>query len=214
MRLRRTLRAPRDAGFTLIELLVTVAILGVVTVPLGNVVIGVIRNTGATTDRLELSHDAQTSAAYFAQDVAGTGRRDYTGTPDANGNLPTLASVQLNAAYNAGGVTCGTALTPAALVRFLSDDWNSAASPPSLGADIVAYYLSGTELHRIKCLSSSAPASDAIVAHYVDPATVAVTCSSACNAATPPARVTLSFSVAKPGATAYPITLTGQRRQT
>jgi prepilin-type N-terminal cleavage/methylation domain-containing protein len=216
-----TLRARRDAGFTLIELLVTVAILGVITAPLSNVVIGVIQNAGATSDRLALSHDAQISAAYFGQDVAGAGMRNYAGTPDANGNLPTLASIQLNAAYNAGGKTCGTPATPAAVVRFLSDVWDSSASPPSLGTDIVAYYLSGTELHRMKCLNSAAATSDVVIAHYVDPASVdpastPVVCAgpSTCGGAAVPAQVTLSFTVTKPSADAYPITLTGQRRQT
>lgn len=210
----RTPGARHDAGFTLIELLIAIVILGVITAPLSNVIIGVVKNTGATSDRLELSHDAQISAAYFGQDVAGTGRRDYAGTPDASGNLPALASIQLNAAYDAGGTTCGTASTPTAVVRFLSDVWDNSVTPASLGTDVVAYYLSGTELHRIKCLNSPVPASDAVLAHHVDPTTVAVACSSACAAATVPARVTLSFSVAKPPAAAYPITLTGQRRQT
>ena len=48
----------RDAGFTLIELLVTVVILGLIMLPLGNAIIGVLHNYNATSDRLALSHDA------------------------------------------------------------------------------------------------------------------------------------------------------------
>src|SRR5689334_12712485 len=99
----------RDAGFTLIELLLTVAIIAVIAVPIGNVVIAFARNSNATADRLALSHDAQISAAYFARDVAAAGTRDYAAAPDASGNQPFKQSVQLAAAYNAGGYTCGTA---------------------------------------------------------------------------------------------------------
>jgi prepilin-type N-terminal cleavage/methylation domain-containing protein len=216
MHLRR-----QEGGFTLIELLIAVVIIGVISVPLGNVVIGFFRNTDATSDRMALSHDAQISAAYFAQDVATVGMRDYTGTPDANGNLAFLPSIQLNAAYNAGAKSCGTSATPTAIVRFLSDDWDTSVNPAAVSTDIVAYYLTSvvtpSELHRIKCIgSSTTPASDVTLAHNVDPATVQVTCASptTCDSASVPQQVTLAFSVTKPSVSAYPITLNGQRRQT
>jgi prepilin-type N-terminal cleavage/methylation domain-containing protein len=205
----------RDDGFTLVELLLVIVILGVITVPLGNVVIGALRNQQATQDRLELSHDAQISAAYFAQDVATVGIRDYATAPPPNSSLPFLPSVQLDAAFDAGGRTCGDATTPTAKVRFLADDWDSAATPATVAVDVTAYYLAGAELHRAKCLAGSAvPASDVVLAHNVDPATVAVTCSSQCDAATVPQRVTLAFEVTRATVGAYPIVLTGQRRQT
>ena len=205
---------PGDAGFTLVELLLVIAILGVITVPLGNVVIGMLRNHQATADRLALSHDAQIAAAYFAQDVATVGVRDYTVPPPANSSPPYRPSIQLDAGYDAGGTACGTAATPAAKVRFLADDWDGAGTPPTVATDVVAYYLAGSELHRMKCIGSATPVSDVVLAHYVDPATLAVTCSSTCDAAVVPQQVTLSFSVTTPTVGAYPITLNGQRRQT
>lgn len=212
MRLRRR----GDAGFTLVELLVAVAILGVITVPLANVVIGMLRNTGDTADRLALSHDAQISAAYFGADAAATGVRDYSLPPTPGAPVPYLPSVQLNAAFDAGGQVCGTPTTPVAAVRLLSDDYDTSASPPAARVSVVGYYLTTTgavrELHRIKCVGSSPPV-DLVVAHYVDPASVAVTCSSTCGATTPPQQITLSFTSVKGTVAAYPVTLVGQRRQ-
>src|SRR5436309_8527659 len=105
------LRRRSDRGFTLIELLLAVVIIGIITIPLGNTMIGILKNTDATQQRMALSHDAQISTAYLAQDVATLGTRDNT----APGS-PMKPSVQLNAAYNAGP-TCGSAATPTAVVR-------------------------------------------------------------------------------------------------
>jgi len=200
----------RDAGFTLIELLVTVVILGLIMLPLGNAIIGVLHNYNATSDRLALSHDAQISAAYFGRDVAAVGLHDYP----ANG-APLKASVQVNAQYNTGGQTCGTAATPAALVRFLSDDWDNSGPQPVLGTDVVAYYLAGTQLHRLRCTGSATPASDVILAHYVT-GTPKVTCVNpvVCDGASVPEQVNLTFTVSKSPTDSYQLTLTGQRRQT
>src|SRR6266498_3092358 len=104
-----------EDGFTLVELLVAIVIMAVITVPLANAVMGVLHNQAETSDRMALSHDAQISASYFARDVASVGLRDYTTDPDAGGSLPFTASIQVSAAYNAGGKTCGTATTPAAV---------------------------------------------------------------------------------------------------
>jgi prepilin-type N-terminal cleavage/methylation domain-containing protein len=203
-----------DAGFTLIELLIAIVILSVIALSLGNVIISYVRNADATSDRLALSHDAQISAAYFASDVAAIGIRDYT----VVGSTPLKASIQVNAPYNAGGATCGTAVTPTAVIRFLSDDWDTSGPSPVMVTEIVAYYLrpvgAVSELRRITCVDSVTPRSDVVLAHNVDQATVAVTCSSQCDGATVPQQVTLSFSATKPSVGAYPITLYGQRRQT
>jgi len=204
----------RDAGFTLVELLIAMVILGVIIVPLGNAIIGFIRNTDATSDRLALSHDAQISAAYLARDVAAVGLRDYTVS-----GTPFLPSIQLNAGYDAGGRICGTPATPTALLRLLSDDWDDTGTTPVVRTDIVAYYLtppSGgvSELHRISCTGPATSGPDIVLAHNVDPTTPSLNCSSTCDAATVPQQVTLSFRVTKTSVGAYPITLTGQRRQT
>jgi prepilin-type N-terminal cleavage/methylation domain-containing protein len=205
----------RDAGFTLVELLIAVVILGLITLPLGNAVIGVLHNYNDTSDRLALSHDAQISAAFFARDVAATGIRDYSGTGQAANGVPFKASIQADLTnlvpYNAGGVVCGDATTPAALFRFLSDDWTTSGSAPVEGTDVVAYYLSGSELHRLKCAGGTT--SGAILAHNVDPGSVKLTCSAgACDGAATPQQVTLTFTTIRPGTT-YPVTLSGQWRQ-
>lgn len=199
----------RDAGFTLIELLLVIVILGVIVLPLTNAVIGILKNEDATQNRMALSHDAQISTTYFAQDVAAMGARDYSGQV-ANGTVPFLPSIELNAPYNNNGHTCGTAATPNAVLRLLSDDW-TVATPPVQHTDVVAYYLVGSDLHRLKCTPSTT--SDFIVAHYVT-STPTVTCSSTCTSATVPQTVTLTFTVTAPQVSAYQIILTGQRRQT
>src|SRR5438128_3603541 len=58
-----------EAGFTLVELLVAIAILGIIIPAIGAALISIIHNTNATSQRLAESHDAQTTAAYFANDV-------------------------------------------------------------------------------------------------------------------------------------------------
>jgi len=202
-----------DDGFTLIELLIVVVILGVVAAPIANAVIAAIKNTDATSARLAVSHDAQQSAAFFAQDVAAVGLRDYSGVI-ANGAVPYSPSVQLGAAYNADGQVCGTAATPVAVVRLLSDDWDTGTPAATRRTAIVAYYLAGTELHRLRCLGSATPVSDSVVAHNVQPGTPLVTCSSTCAAAAVPLWVKFTFTAVMRNADPYPITLFGQRRQT
>ncbi|MGW5714818.1 prepilin-type N-terminal cleavage/methylation domain-containing protein [Amycolatopsis sp. NPDC003865] len=200
-----------DAGFTLVELLIVVVLLGVVVAPAATAVVTSIRTSDATSARLELSHDAQQSAAFFAQDVAATGLRDYSGEI-AGGTVPFTPSVQLDAAYDAGGQVCGTAATPVSLLRLLSDDWDTSAPAATRRTAVVAYYLTGTELHRLRCLGS-APVADSVVAHHVRPGSAAVTCSSTCTAADVPLWVKLVFTAASDRADPYPVTLFGQRRQ-
>ncbi|GGN61214.1 prepilin-type N-terminal cleavage/methylation domain-containing protein [Actinoplanes lobatus] len=215
--MRLTPRTARDdAGFTLIELLIVVAITAVIVVPLGNALILYFRNTDATAARMSLSHDAQISAAYLARDVAAVGLRDLD-TAGPGGTIPFKASIQVNAAFDAGGQVCGTSATPAAKIRLLADDWDASTSPATRDTRIVAYYLApaGTvsELHRLVCADGAT--TDIVVAHHVDPATFTVSCASptTCESASVPQTVTLAFSATLPGADPYPITLTGHRRQ-
>jgi prepilin-type N-terminal cleavage/methylation domain-containing protein len=201
-----------DDGFTLVELLVAIVILAVITVPLADAVIGVLRNQDDTENRLALSHDAQIAASYFAQDVAAVGIRTDL---DATGGIHSQ-SIWRDAAYDAGGQQCGPA-TITQKVRMLSDNWNGHGS---VTTHVVAYYVKPgtTELHRVKCTGSPASAVDVVVAHYVDPNTaVTVDCSSTCEGESGkpvPQQVKLTFKVTLPSVDAYKITLIGERRQT
>lgn len=206
MRLRRG-----ADGFTLIELLVAIVILGIITVPLGSVVIGYFRNTDATTARLIESHDVQIASAYWAQDVASIGVRSTT-SPFAF-----KQSVETGVAPTAGLYPCGAAGTP--IVRFAWDD----SSGPGVTATLVrvAYVVqtvSGQkELHRLRCEGSAAVVSDVTLAHALDPSTPpALWCSTTCTASPAvPKSVTLTLSIKDPKnlGGAYVVTLAGQRRQ-
>ena len=200
MRLRRG-----ADGFTLVELLVAIAILGIITVPLSNVVIAYLRNTDATTARLIESHDAQISSAYWAQDVASIGTRSTT------------APYPLNQSVWTGASLCPTAGTP--IVSLAWDDFTSAGTRTLIQVVYVVQTVSGqTELHRVRC-EGSAAVSDITLAHDLDPSTPpTVACSGvSCAAAGPdvPKFVTLTLTIKDPknlGA-AYVVKLTGQRRQ-
>lgn len=222
--MRLTAKAARgDAGFTLIELLLVVIITGIIVVPLGDALIMYFRNTDATAARISLSHDAEISAAYVASDVAGVGLRDLA-TTGPGGTIPFKSSIQLNAAYDAGGQVCGTPVTPAARIRLLADGWDTSTSPASRITRIVAYYLAPagavSELHRLACAGSTT--TDIVIAHDVDASTFQVTCDgspTACEGTTVPQTVQLAFTArlldanGQPTTDPYPITLIGHRRQ-
>ena len=207
-----------EAGFTLIELLIVIVILGVIVIPLGNVVISYFRNTTATQARLNESHDAQLAATYFGQDVASVGVRQ-TAAPTA----PFAQSIWTGVANGSGSYPCGSSGT--AIVLLAWDDLPGGTV--TLGYDRVAYTLqtvSGqTQLHRIACAGSAAIVTDAVVAHDVNPSVPpSVACSSggatvACAGSSVPQQVVLTLSIRDPGSasgTSYLITLTGQRRST
>ena len=118
-----------ERGFTLVELLVAIVIIGIIAVPLGNVVISYLHNTDATTARLSESHDAQISAAYFAADVASVGVRSTTYSSDPSAPYPLTQSIEQNAPATSGLFPCGTAATPNAVIRFGWDDYSSASRP-------------------------------------------------------------------------------------
>lgn len=201
----------KDDGFTLVELLVSIVILGVITVPLGNVVIGVLQNQQKTHDRLELSHDAQISAAYFARDVATLGVRDYEAAPTSSGEVPFVTSAEVDAP----GRDCGGEATPPAKLRLLSDSWDNSESPPVVYRDFVTYYLAGTQLHRVKCTDGPSPkVTDIVVAHNVSSLEPPRCDGAPCDPDVVPNTVELTFTVTKGVLEPETVTLNGQRRQT
>jgi len=200
-----------DDGFTLVELILAVLIIGVITVPLGNIVIGYLRNTDETTARLLESHDVQIASAYWAQDVASVGVHSTTSP------YPLTQSVETNVAYSSSRFPCGTAgTTPAVTLA-----WDDFTGPGAATIDRVAYLVttvSGeTQLHRLRCNGSATVVSDVTLAHNLDPSTPpAVTCSTTCGAAPlVPKTVTLTLTLKSAGNrdAAYVVPLTGQRRQ-
>jgi prepilin-type N-terminal cleavage/methylation domain-containing protein len=213
--LRRAKAGP-DGGFTLIELLITVTILSVIALPIGNLMIGFLQNSKDTTGRLAESHDAQISAAYFAQDVASLGARDWT---DTTTPYAYLQSVELAAPATSGLYPCGTSSTPAAVIRLAWDDYPSGAgaAPVQTRAAYVVKTVGGQQqLHRITCKGNATPVTDVTLAH--DLVSASASCSSACTGSGSglPRRITLNLTVADPSSgpgTSYPIALTGERRQ-
>lgn len=205
-----------DAGFTLIELLLTITIMSVIALPVGNLLIGFLHNSKATTARLAESHDAQISAAYFAQDVASLGTRNWadTTTPYAY-----QQSVELDAPAAGGLYPCGSAGLPNAVIRLAWDDYPSAAGAAPVQAR-AAYVIetvgSERQLHRITCSGSDTPVSDVVLAHDLVSATAS--CATGCTGtgSNLPSQITLNLTIADPASapgTSYSVTLTGDRRQ-
>ncbi|MDX6241320.1 MAG: hypothetical protein QOG10_6144 [Kribbellaceae bacterium] len=214
MQLTRKIRG--EAGFTLVELLVAIVILGVIAVPLSDVAISALKHTVTTSDRMALSHDAQISSSYFSRDVAQVGLRNWDSI--VGQSVPFEVSVQRNAAYDAGGKTCGSSSTPTAVLRLLSDAWDPAQSMTKPTTDIVAYYLEPvgavSELRRIKCIGpDQLPQPYVVLAHNVKPGSLTVSCSTACESATVPDEIKMQFLATMPSVGDYQITLNGQRRQ-
>jgi prepilin-type N-terminal cleavage/methylation domain-containing protein len=212
----RALRSSDDAGFTLVELLMSIVILGVIMAPLTGVVLTYFRNADATSARLNESHDAQITAAWFSQDVQALGVRDYTAPGPY---FPLLQSVETGVAADGGSHPCGAAGTPDALVRFAWDDFSD-STLGSRSQTRVVYVVEGTELHRVRCDGSAAGVtSDVVVAHNVTAASVACATASGGTGCTGagaqvPTAVSLLLTIRDPKSAAdYPVTLTGQRRQ-
>jgi prepilin-type N-terminal cleavage/methylation domain-containing protein len=201
-------RARDDDGFTLIELLVTIVIMGVIIVPLGNAFNTFLQNTDTTIRRVGESHDAQVSAAYFAQDASSIGERDSSGALIQS--VETASTSQFTA--------CGSA-TP--VIGFAWDDYTSTTASGQVRVVYVIRVV-GTErqLHRLVCLdASTAPSVDLVVIHNLDSSAPTVTCSpSDCSgtASAAPQWVKLALSIKNPAnpGSPLPVTLFGQRRQT
>ncbi len=211
------LRRGQD-GFTLVEMLVVIVIIGVITIPLSRVLISYLHNSDATTARLTESHDAQIAAAYFSQDVASMGARDWA---DSTTPYKLVQSVELNAPETGGIYPCGADGSLKAVVRLGWDEFASEASAAATqmrAAYVVEPVASGrNELHRLICAGSATVASDLVLAHDLVSATV--TCSSNCagTGANVPQSINLTLNIHDLHSDAgsnYIIVLTGQRRQT
>jgi prepilin-type N-terminal cleavage/methylation domain-containing protein len=194
-----------DSGVTLVEVLISLAVLAIIIAPLSAALIGFLRNTDETTRRMGESHDAQITAAYFAQDVQAIGVRNWTTAP-----YPLLQSIETNAPAASGLYPCGA--TGTAVVRFAWDDPTSAAGGPA--TVVASYVVVGRELHRITCATTTV---DVVLAHNIDSIDPPVCAPTSCTAAPAvPQTVTLVLHIRDADNTgpALSVTLTGQRRQT
>jgi len=211
-----------DDGFTLVELLLAIIIIGVITVPLADVVIGYLHNTDATTARLLASHDVQITSAYWAQDVASIGTRSTVAPYPLKKSVWTGASVDL--------YSCPTAGSP--IVSLAWDDFSSAGARTVIQVVYTEPTVSGPtgpqkELHRVRCEQSSSGVTvgpDLTLAHYLASTSPAVACPTTSTECAPdpppvpptvPTIVKLTLTLKDPGnqTGVYVVPLTGQRRQ-
>lgn len=206
----RPVRARADGGFTLIELLVAISIIGVILVPLTNVVIDYLLNSTSASARLSASHDAQIAAAYWQQDVSSLGVQSYD---SASGKFVYQTSVNNS--------TIGDCSVPAGATKLISLDWYSYPDASGNPTQVVVTYVtesSGSELVRMQC-SGGSLVSSATLTHQLN---AAPTCTfdgtaSACASYTgSPSTIGLTLSISDPSGNGQPYTVTivGQRRQT
>lgn len=210
-----------DDGFTLVELLITIVIIGIIAVPLANVVTSMFINNSTTTARLGESHDEQIAAAYFAQDVASLGVRD--GGPDL---MPSVWT----GAFPAGACGAGSG-RPVVLLAWDDVSWDLTRTPPAQSLEVrsAAYVVetagAQTQLHRIVCTGSgvtnTTQQADIVLAHNVaDPLPYVECAGTGCPSAGPvvPTVMTMTLHLRSddPGnrGGVLQVELTGQRRQT
>jgi hypothetical protein len=190
---------------------VSIVILGVVMAAVTGVVISYLKDTNSTVGRLQESHDAQISAAYFTQDAESAGLR-ATATPFA------LQS-SIDNSTGSWPYPCATAGTTP-VIRFAWNDYVDTAG--DLDQVRVAYVVNSayTELHRLTCKNNATVATDTILAHELDPANQpTATCSPSSSCAsyttTLPATVSMTLTIKDQyhvGST-FAVTLTGHPRQ-
>ena len=207
----------RDAGFTLPELLITMTILGVITIPLAQVVMSYFFNAEKIRARQTESKDQQLASQFWSRDVSSVGLRD--------------AAFGLSSGINTGS-PCGT--TPAGGAAEISFRWTaftfiapSTAATPDTAS--VTYYsipptaTAGGRLVRISCISGT-PKATTIANTLRTDAAHPIQCSTdgstfvACPdlSGTGANGVFLKFYVADASNKGQPYwtTISGQRRQT
>lgn len=209
---RRRMRT--DDGFTLIELVLSVAILGIVSAALCGVVLQYLKTTSDTSARLNESTDQQFISTYWQNDVSSLGRQRLSSSS-------ALTSEQSVFVSSAGPANCGTAVGTV-VVAFAWNEFNVNAANPANAWDTtpheVAYVTvpagSRLLLKRVRCRNGAADQPQT-VAHNLTTAPT-ITCDTTCGAATPPNRVSMTFSVKDPkNATSqgYTTTVSADRRQ-
>ena len=196
-----------ERGVTLVEVLVAVSILAIIIIPLGDAMIGFIRNTDATTRRMIESHDMQIATAYFAEDVQNLGLRDWS-------TFGLQQSID-NPNYPCTG-------PGASVISMAWDDNISVSSRTVVRVNYVVRDVGGEhQLRRLLCRGPSPGASppvesDVVLVHnLVSSPSRACMSPITCTSASVPQRVTLTVKVRHPANTTdISLTLTGQRRQT
>jgi prepilin-type N-terminal cleavage/methylation domain-containing protein len=196
-----------DRGVTLPEVLVAITILAIIIVPLADALISFVRNTDATTRRMNESHDIQLASTYFARDIQNLGVRNWSS--------PTLALDQSISNIDTSYCTA----TDKVVVSLRYDDPTAAAGLPTvIGVTYVVRDVNGEhQLRRLLCRGSSTVESDIVVVHNLFGIPLPPTCDpSPCTGSGPavPRRVTLQVAVKDPASpTPTTAVLTGYRGQ-
>ena len=210
-RLRRT-RA--DDGFTLIEMVLSVAILGIISATLCGVVLQYLETTSDTSARLNESTDQQFISTYWQNDVSSLGRQ----TLNSSSALTPDQSVFVN---SAGPASCGTSVGTV-VVAFAWNEFNVNALNPANAWDTtpheVAYVTvpagSRLLLKRVRCRNGAASQPQTVAHNLTTSPTI--DCDTTCGAATPPNRVSMTFTVkdaTNANSQGYTTTVSADRRQ-
>jgi len=199
MRLRRD-----DRGVTLPEVMIAVTILAIIIVPLADALIGFMRNTDATTRRMNESHDIQIASTYFARDIQNLGARDWTPPP----SLTLMQSLSLTS-------YCTGAGTVALSLRY-DDPAAAGGAPTVIGVTYFVRDVNGEhQLRRVQCRGATVDSDIVLVHNLVSASAPSCTSPSNCYTASVPQLVTLTLNIKDPAnSTATQVVLTGQRGQT
>lgn len=202
-----------DEGFTLIELVMSVAILGIIIVPLTGVVIEYFLVDADTRARLSESTDQQFISTYWQQDVSSLGKRSFA--PGAADPVPAATSVEFGPVSGCGASE-GTVV-----VRFSWTDFAVGAADSNLAwssvAQEAAYVKSGTELSRVRCRGGVAESPLRMAHNIVGSPVVACDTDPCASGTTLPRSISMTFTVrdvaASTASIGYTTTVTADRRQ-
>ena len=216
MRSRWRRRLGPEDGFTLVELVITVAILGIIVVPLTGVVFAYLRTTVETQARLTESHDVQFAAAYWQRDVASIGVRSTTYDP--------AAAVHSYALLQSVNVAPSCTLPSGATAATLAWSSYDVTDPDHPTTVTVSYVAAQSEAHwtltRVRCTASHVDSTITVADNLTEKPTL--TCPGAVDGCTGtgahvPTVVAMTLTSKDPDGhddtASYSATLTGQRRQ-